>query len=476
MNHCRNVISALLLLLVLAGCTPKVPDDGIRLYCDGTAVDLHWWNRPINCPPYEARCYEKIDKFQLCIDPDVQIAETGFDEEDWVNDTESLDYIRGQCTVECVNQNSTYSALASLRPKCWGGVWTILNHEKLPTPDPGYAIKDPEHLSCRSAENSNLRPKPNASSLSVIAPGTTPRWPRTSEYIEVICDNLRDCSKEFAAPILGYLFYEDVNGDWGNDMGRADYVAIAGVDAAMRLTLSIDNPSSDTSSETNTARGRIEYSAPNCGEMECPFYVANMTLDNESDIWTLWSEFEIAYVHVANIHARLRRPVLGVWNTSTNEIYIGEGMMELYVEASVAVGAGEPEFTESFVVNNADLFGEIGENGSVSFMSLAASDGGVLALEADLDYDVLTDRPPAADIGLPSVVAAPTNAGLPINSIVDASSDPDGDITTRLWIVDGHQQGYDHVIPLGAHELILEVEDERGAFDTDLQIVEVAYP
>jgi hypothetical protein len=67
-------------------------------------------------------------------------------------------------------------------------------------------------------------------------------------------------------------------------------------------------------------------------------------------------------------------------------------------------------------------------------------------------------------------------AGLLISSILDGSSDPENDIATKLWIVDGQQRAYDYVIPTGSHTLILEVEDERGAFDIDEQVVTIIYP
>ena len=396
----------------------------------------------------------------------------------WVNDTDGIDFIRGQCTKECVRSNAPDAVFAGLDPKCSDAtdVWTVLNHEGLPTPDPGHAITDPWHLECFTPKNSHLNPKPYPANLTVIAPDTAPRWPSTSEYIELICDNFQDCSEEFVAPILGYLFYEDVNGDWGNDMGRADHLAMIGNDTASTLTLSIDNFDSEISSETNDVAGRIEYSAPACGEVECPLYVANMTLDNETDTWVLWSEFHAEYASVTDVRTRLRRPVLGIWNTTTNEVYIGEGMMELYIEATVSVGAGASELYSFFVANGTDVFGELGEDGAVAFLSLAANDGAMLSMEAHLDYGLLTDSPPSADIGLPPIVAAPTSSGLPISSIMDGSSDPDNDIETKLWIVDGQQRAYDYMIPTGLHMLILEVEDERGAFDVDGQNVNIVYP
>jgi hypothetical protein len=198
-----------------------------------------------------------------------------------------------------------------------------------------------------------------------------------------------------------------------------------------------------------------------------------MTLANPVDAWDLWLESEAQHIGVTDILVRLRRPVLGIWNTETREVYIGEGMMEVHVEAVVAVGAGELEIAEYFVVNSDDLFGELRDAGGVSFPSLVAGYG-ASSMEANLDYDQLTDGPPTAAIGLPATTAASTKLGLPISSVVDLSSDPDNDIKSVFWSVDGKPRANDFVIPIGPHTLILEVEDERGAYDFDEQVVNVA--
>jgi hypothetical protein len=474
--HNRNNAIICLVLLIPTGC-PTPPPDGIRVECDGSAVGFVWWSRPISyCEAYDPRCYIPHYKFPLCIDPSALDGETG-DDGDWVNDTEDLDHIRGQCAAECNAHHSRDAWMAKKKKKCDDGVnvWTIRNEDGLATPDPGHAIKDPMHLSCLTTENSNLRPKPNPKDLTVIAPGTSPRWPSSSEHIELICNNFQDCSEEFHAPILGNLFYEDLNGEWGDNMGRADYVAVTSTDTATAVTLSIANPNAEPSTETNEAEGRIEYSAAECGETECPFYVSNMTVANPVDSWDLWSEFQGEVVHVTDIRASLRRPVLGIWNTQTREVYIGEGMMEVHIEATGAVGDEDLETSEFYVVNSEDLFGELRDAGGVSFPSLAVNDGTILGMEANLDYDVLTEGPPTAAIGLPATVVAPTEAGLPLATIESHSSDPDGDIRFEAWVVDGEPRADDYVIPIGVHTILLHVEDERGAFDIDEQVVKTIY-
>jgi hypothetical protein len=486
----HSITTLILLLLTPMGCEGIGPDpkiNGIRVWCDGTGAgteeedQLGFWYRNLYCDGSVGACYHKKPKFQLCIDPNAEIGDTGnFDDEDWVNDPASLDYIRGQCIKECRNTNAPMAEAAGKPEKCYDDAYPylILNGDGLPTPDNGHAITNPGHLECSLSENSNLQPRPNPSDITVITSGTSPQWPSNSDYIELVCDNYQDCSEEFTAPILGSLLYEDDNGDWGDNMGRADYLATTGNDTKTELTLSIHNSVSGLSSETNDAEGRIEYSAPDCGEVECPFYISNMTLSNDLDHWSLRSDAVNANVDVTHVWARLRRPVLGIWNTSSGEIYIGEGMMELYIEADVGVGSADPATASFFVVNRADIFGEMGLGGSVSFLSLSADDGNTLAMEADLDYDRLTDGPPTADIGFAdsTTIHAPTNSGLPITSINDRSSDPDNDLGYKLWIVDGVERLNNYVIPTGTHTLRLEVEDERAAFDVDQQTLTIVYP
>lgn len=228
--------------------------------------------------------------------------------------------------------------------------------------------------------------------------------------------------------------------------------------------------------------GRVEYSAPDCGQTECPFYLANLTLSNTTDTWKLFAENydddegEGADVYIDDITVQLRRPTLGVWNTSTNQVYMGQEWVELYVMVTHQIGADSP-VQGGYLVTNADaIFGEIGAGGGIQILDLVVDDGSNVKLEADIIYDTLAGEPPTANHGMGSTVMAPDAGGLPVSQLPDFSTDPDHDIESRLWFVDGVKRLSSYVIPPGKHELALRVIDERGATDVDESTVEVLEP
>jgi hypothetical protein len=183
-----------------------------------------------------------------------------------------------------------------------------------------------------------------------------------------------------------------------------------------------------------------------------------------------------ADIYISDISIQLRRPTLGVWNTTTGQVYLGKERSDIFVYVTHQVGH-EPPVESGYLITNVNgVFGEKIEGGGIDVQNLVAGDGTYVEFEADIVYDTLVGEPPTADSGLGSTIAAPSGAGLPISSLTDASSDPDGDIATKIWFVDGIARTGSYIIPVGNHEISLRVIDERGATDYDERIVEVLSP
>jgi hypothetical protein len=170
-------------------------------------------------------------------------------------------------------------------------------------------------------------------------------------------------------------------------------------------------------------------------------------------------------VYITDVVAQIRRPTLGVWKTATDEFYLGNERIDLYITGPMQIGSGSPVAGAYFVTNVDGIFGEIATGGTISIINFVADDGGNFEIEADFDYDAVVGGPPTADHGLGSTTTAPSGAGLPISSIVDVSSDPDNDISSKYWFVDGIERPTAYVIPTGSHTIELSVVDSRGAFD-----------
>jgi hypothetical protein len=423
----------------------------------------------------------KVDRVTLCLDERF-LNETGGDGTggeielaDWDEDIEDIEYLRTLCEAKCKEV-----AWEDSKSKCSpysGNIWEIENHEGKSTPDVLMNIDDPLHLSCWTSL-ANLAPAPWET--SVVPPGPPSAWPGTDEVVSLDCEDFATCADQFDAPIGEGLYYDDTVEFWGVNMGFADYLATTSMGSS-RLEITITNPEGAPSSDLYDVDGRIEYSAPDCGKSECPFYLANLTLSNMEDTWRLYAENissngEGADIYISDISVQLRRPTLGVWKPSTNQVYLGAERIDLYVLVTHQIGVEPPVEGGYLITNGAAIFAEMDGEGGIQILDLAADDGSNVKFEADLVYDTLMGGPPTADHGMGSTVMAPSALGLPVSQLEDASSDPDDDIARKIWFVDGVERSGSYVIPPGSHAFALRIIDERGATDVDAGVVEILSP
>lgn len=305
------------------------------------------------------------------------------------NDTEDIDYLRTMCVAECLSHDGTECEQTD------GKLWQIRNYEKKIVPDPLMKIKDPGHLHCKLPE-ADLAPVPRQTNVIPIDDASV--WPSNGLPIELACETFEACSRKFAIPVDMFLYYDDTTTPWGADMGYADHAATTSPGSS-KLDLTILNPNSAPSSDSNGIGGRIEYSAADCDENTCPFYLADLALSNVTQTWELYSENLQENVYITDIALQLRRPTLGVWNTSTDEFYLGVERVEAYVSATVQIGAGSP-VEMGFLLANVDaIFGQIGPEGTLEILDFVVDDGGNLALEVDLDFDIIAvESSPVTDL------------------------------------------------------------------------------
>jgi hypothetical protein len=367
-----------MLLAFGTGCGDihPVPHDGLYIYCDGRTDGLYYMNG-ING--------EVIYNFSLpCLGPEF-VNETGgtgsgeIDLDEWTNDTEDIDSLRAMCVEECQSHGGTECEQKD------GKMWQIWNYEKKIVPDPLMKIMEPWHLGC-DLPKAKLAPLPW--DTTVIPVASAPMWPSSESPISIDCEDFETCAKEFSAPIGLFLYYDDTAAPWGADMGYADHVVTTSFGNSM-LEITIVNPGSTLSADSHEIGGRIEYSAPDCDESTCPFYLANLALANTTETWELYSENLKENVYITGIAMQLRRPTLGVWNTSSNEFYIGAERVEAYVSGTVQVGSSSQVEMGFRVANVEAIFGEIGPEHTIEILDVVADDGGNLALEVDLDFDTI---------------------------------------------------------------------------------------
>ncbi|WP_106395476.1 hypothetical protein [Enhygromyxa salina] len=304
----------------------------------------------------------------------------GIDINNWTNDDEDIDAIRSMCQEQCVNEsNGAGNCLQSPDKK-----WQIKNHEKMAVPDPLMLIDNPAEITCKVPKDKRAR---NPAKTKVIPPTSTPKWPSTDQPLALSCGDFETCANEFPTPIGPSLYYNDAETPWGPGMGGADHQFTTSLAGHSSLAITLANPRSTPSFDAGALDyGEVEYSAPNCGELECPFYLANLTISNHSNVWQLYSHDLLDDVYISDVTVALRRPTLGVWNTATGELYLGEERLDLIVTGTLQIGEGSPLNETYFVTNSAAIFGQIGLDGAVEIFDVQVDDR-EFSLEATLDYD-----------------------------------------------------------------------------------------
>jgi hypothetical protein len=477
-----------LALAVLTACNPK-PPEGIYVICDSNGTNQYYKFDPNAwCPsadgigwivgchvpvPAEniSRCYGKDE----WLDMDTGDGETGEAEDangiyrsGWPTHDPSLTYIRTNCTSYC---DYVHAKKSGETATCLVDNWIIYGHDgvnKIPSKVLATALEDPGALNC----NPDLGKRKRSPAESNVVQDDIVLWPSDSSTIDLACSTIQSCAELFDENVMGHLVRSSPTPP-GDDEAEADYLVTVGVSSST-LTLRIANPD-NPSQGSNPVEGRVEYTALDCGQPTCPFYLGNLTVTNTSDTWDLHSEALSADVDVSNLHVRLHGPTLGVWRPATGEIYFDDQMLDLLVDFDLAV-AGEPASTVTkYVTNDGGLFGIRHGNLGIELTNLSMLDGDLEAY-ATLDYHSVDGSPPVASFTLPpTVVLGQLDPGLLVSSIPENSTDPDNDPDWKLWLIDGQQVAPSYLIPAGLHTIRLEVRDSRLAFDEHEQLVMITY-
>lgn len=388
---------------------------------------------------------------------------------DWPTHTPSTDYIGEKCTAQCIGKHAINSGESYT---CDKANWVIKGAEP-PTYIKVLAtqLTDPAERTCNPWYSKNEVGK-SPTITTVIPAGQTPQWPTDRTFVSLSCSNFLSCSAEFDEEVMRHLNHMIGTPPGANEV-EADYLATSSVASLSSLSLTIHN-APGPSTDSNWVGGRFEYSAPDCGLAACPIYLGNLTLTNSSDIWSIYSDALLDNVDVENIEIQLRRPVLGVWRTGSDEVYFGDQMLDLRVTFDISIGLGTSTSVTKYVTNSGPIFGDIG-GGAVQLDNIAVTDGNLEA-SADVDYNSLDGSPPVASMSLPGhIILSGTQTGVLVSSISTSSSDPDSDLSYTTWMVDGQQVAPSYEIPTGTHTVRLEVRDSRFAYDYQEASVLISY-
>jgi hypothetical protein len=240
-SHRRRILLALVSGAIGCGgtgptCGVPVEDDSLYILCQGHD-HLYWINNR----------GQQTDQINVCV-PETYLNETGaagtegeIDLEEWVNDTEDLEFLRTLCVAQCktATWKDAESQCEPYNDTANEFVWEVENYLGQPTPDPLMNIAEPWRLTCASSSASALLA--NAPWETFVVPAAGPVWPGTQDTVSVACGDFGGCADLFTAPIGEVLYHDDSATLWGADMGYADYLATTST-ASSQLEITILNP------------------------------------------------------------------------------------------------------------------------------------------------------------------------------------------------------------------------------------------
>jgi hypothetical protein len=250
-----------------------------------------------------------------------------------------------------------------------------------------------------------------------------------------------DPSKDFNCVLPDELNVDDPDGsdiEW-------DLVAAPGVD------------------DTEALFGQAEYTAVECQDDVCPFFLANLSAFNTTDSWAIqvWTaENKKAKKVFSNLQVDLLQSVIGVRSMALDVVAFAPGSLRFLAQFTVegtGIGAGD----HAYLFENLDyVFAEY-DAGSLSLTHVfdVQSNGG----EATLTIEIVPDEhPPVAEHDLGATEPCDWVTGIELENH-DVSTDPDNDIVFTMWWIDGATCIEDCWVPLRTHDVALEVHDARGA-------------
>jgi hypothetical protein len=258
----------------------------------------------------------------------------------------------------------------------------------------------------------------------------------TAAYPAAIGVNLR----RPAAPIIG-----------GN---QADHLATADGRLELRLAdLRLHHP----------LRARAEYSAGRCDAAPCSFYLASLQLDDHGARTRAVLPLGPATLQALRID--LMQPALADYTPATGVLEFPAGALDLRIHLELTADGLESGPRELRLRNPDALRGRHIAGALELTAEVPLGDLGSARLHLDFRPDA---HPPIAAFDPPTQLRAGPE-GLPLPQHPDeptslhAAHDPDGDLHTLHWVVDGVPGARE--IPQGEHDVTLWVSDTRGALD-----------
>lgn len=398
-------------------------------------------NNPIYSPSLRGLCVGQ--NFPAPVDPLV----------DWVsgNYPSIDDDIRAACSARCENlDDGGFGPGAD--PQCEDDNWSALQTAPSWVPAHGYDCVVTMQLNGDDPDGSEVPWH--------LAGGSTAPLP-----LDCALDG--DCAFDFYPDVAQFVLTPGAGDFIEPETRHADYLAVEASGSNIELDLDMPGflPGID---DTESLFGLAEYTALDCGESVCPFYLANLSAYNTTDSWDVQLQLTSgakAKKSITNVQIDLMQSTLGVYNPALEMVAFAPGSLQLRVQVDIerqetkqtSFGDG----THAAIVENDDYVFAHYDAGALSLThTFTLQDG-----EATLSLVVMPDEhPPVASHDLSSTEACDKEGGLGLDTHV-TSTDPDADIELDVWWIDGAPCVDDCVLPYGSHQVAVQAHDARGAVD-----------
>ena len=367
---------------------------------------------------------------------------------DWINgEYPTVDAaLRAECTAQCENKPSPSGVPYNCQDADWVAARTYNGWD----PSDGY--------NCMGAADLNVD-DPDGSGIDwSVAGGLSTQQP-------LECDLDEDCSDWFIPNTRSFVLTPGEATLIEPETRGAQFLGVEGNGSELQIDMPGVGVGVD---DTENLYGQAEYSAVDCGHDVCPFYLANLSAFNTTDSWDIdiaISSSSSLPKSISNVQIDLLQSTLGVHNLALGKVAFAPGALRLQVQLTVDSCSNCGSFgngTHVAVVENQDVVFADYDDGDLDIRHSFPLQLGSATLEITVEA---VERPPVAAHDISSTEVCNDPDGLRLRPSRSLSTDPDDDIVFERWLVDGAPCGSECVVPLGAHEVVLEATDSRGAID-----------
>jgi hypothetical protein len=233
------------------------------------------------------------------------------------------------------------------------------------------------------------------------------------------------------------------------------------------VALDLDMPGTAAGvDDTEPLFGLAEYTALDCGDVVCPFYLANLTAFNTLDSWEIQVMTDLGTrlkKSISDVQIDLLQSALGVHHVALDKVAFAPGTLRLRVQVTVANNGSSSTYgdgTHAAIIENDDYVFADYDAGSLTLAHAFEVQNGEATLTIAVDP---VDYPPVAAHDLVATEACDDPGGLALDGSHILSTDPDNDIEFDMWWIDGLPCWNQCALPFGSHQVSLEARDSRGA-------------